>query len=101
MQTATASSSWFWPLCSTLVCNAVEAACIEALMARLVIAAVILTVLARQRQPAEPPSITTPPPASPTAFACRSLKLAPPDALRLTIEPSADCSRYDNLRKVA
>ena len=63
--------------------DAVEAACTEALMAGLASAAVILTVLARQRQPAEPPSITT------------------PDALRLRIEPSADCSRYDSLRKVA
>lgn len=63
--------------------DAVEAACTEALTAGLASAAVILTVLARQRQPAEPPSITT------------------PDALRLKIEPSADCSRYDTLRKVA
>ena len=63
--------------------DAVEAACTEALTAGLASAAVILTVLARQRQPAEPPSITT------------------PDALRLRIEPSADCSRYDSLRKVA
>jgi hypothetical protein len=44
---------------------------------------VILTVLARQRQPAAPPSITT------------------PDALRLKIEPVADCGRYDSIRKVA
>ena len=63
--------------------DAVEAACAEALMAGLASAAVILTVLARQRQPAEPPSITT------------------PDALRLKIEPSADCGRYDSLRRVA
>ena len=63
--------------------DAVEAACAEALTAGLASAAVILTVLARQRQPAEPPSITT------------------PDALRLKIEPSADCGRYDSLRRVA
>ena len=36
-----------------------------------------------EKQPAEPPSITT------------------PDALRLKIEPSADCGRYDSLRRVA
>jgi len=63
--------------------DAVEAACAEALTAGLASAAVILTVVARQRQPAEPPSITT------------------PDALRLKIEPSADCGRYDSLRRVA
>ena len=40
--------------------DAVEAACAEALTAGLASAAVVLTVLARQRQPAEPPSITTP-----------------------------------------
>jgi hypothetical protein len=44
---------------------------------------VILTVLARRRQPPPPPSITT------------------PDALRLKIEPAANCGRYDSLRKVA
>jgi hypothetical protein len=44
---------------------------------------VILAVLARQRQPAMPPSITT------------------PDALRLKIAPMADCGRYDSIRKVA
>ena len=44
---------------------------------------VILAVLTRRRQPAMPPSITT------------------PDALRLTIEPMADCGRYDSIRKVA
>ncbi len=33
--------------------------------------------------PAAPPSITT------------------PDALRLKIEPTADCCRYDSIRKVA
>ena len=44
---------------------------------------VILTVLARQRQPVTPPSITT------------------PDTLRLKIEPAANCGRYDSIRKVA
>jgi hypothetical protein len=44
---------------------------------------VILTVLARQRQPPPVPSITT------------------PHALQLKIEPAADCSRYDSIRKVA
>jgi len=58
---------------------AIEAACAEALEA----GDVILTVIARQRQPAAPPSITT------------------PDALRLKIEPAADCGRYDSIRKVA
>jgi hypothetical protein len=62
---------------------AVEAACAEALAAGIASGDVILTVLARQRQPATPPSITT------------------PDALRLRIEPMADCGRYDSIRKVA
>jgi hypothetical protein len=44
---------------------------------------VILTVLARRRQPVVPLSITT------------------PDALRLKIEPAADCGRYDSIRKIA
>jgi hypothetical protein len=44
---------------------------------------VILAVLARRRQPVAPPSITT------------------PDALRLKIEPTADCGRYDGIRKIA
>ena len=63
--------------------DAVEAACAEALAAGIASGDVILAVLARQRQPAAPPSITT------------------PDALRLKIEPMADCGRYDSLRKVA
>jgi hypothetical protein len=62
---------------------AVEAACAEALEAGIASGDVILTVLARQQQPAAPPSITT------------------PDALRLKIEPTADCGRYDSIRKVA
>jgi transposase len=63
--------------------DAVEAACAEALAAGIANGDVILTVLARQRQPPPAPSITT------------------PDALRLRIEPSADCGRYDSIRKVA
>jgi hypothetical protein len=62
---------------------AVEAACVEALEAGIASGDVILTVLARQQQPAAPPSITT------------------PDALRLRCEPMADCGRYDSIRKVA
>ena len=63
--------------------GAVEAACAEAIEAGIASGDVILAVLGRQRQPAMPPSITT------------------PDALRLKIEPMADCSRYDSIRKVA
>src|SRR6478752_7055305 len=62
---------------------AVEAACAEALEAGIASGDVILTVLARRRQPATPPSITT------------------PDTLRLKIEPTADCGRYDSIRKIA
>ena len=62
---------------------AVEAACAEALEAGIASGDVILTVLARRRQPPLPPSITT------------------PAALRLVVEPVADCGRYDSLRKVA
>jgi len=63
--------------------GAVEAACAEALEAGLASGDVILTVLARRGQPAPPPSIAT------------------SDALRLKIEPAADCSRYDRIRKIA
>ena len=62
---------------------AVEAACAEALEAGIASGDVILTVLARRRQPTPPPSIIT------------------PDALRLKIEPAADCGRYDSIRKIA
>jgi hypothetical protein len=58
-------------------------ACAEALGAGIASGDVILTVLARRQQPTAPPSITT------------------PDALRLKIEPAADCGRYDSIRKVA
>jgi hypothetical protein len=63
--------------------DAVEAACAEALEAGIASGDVILTILARQRQPAAPASITT------------------PTALRLNIEPMADCSRYDSIRVLA
>ena len=63
--------------------TAVEIACAEALEAGLAAGDVILTILARRRQPPPPPSITT------------------PDALRLNIEPVADCGRYDSIRRVA
>jgi len=63
--------------------EAVEAACVEALSAGIAHSDVILSTLARQQQPPEAPSITT------------------PQALQLKIEPLADCSRYDSLRKVA
>src|SRR5258708_3732854 len=62
---------------------AVESACAEALEAGIASGDVILTVLARRRQPTPPPSIIT------------------PDALRLKIEPAADCGRYDSIRKIA
>jgi transposase len=62
---------------------AVEAACAEALGAGIASGDVILTVLARRRQPPMPPSITT------------------PAALRLVVEPVADCGRYDSVRRVA
>ena len=63
--------------------DAVEAACAEALDAGIASGDVILTVLARQRQPAATASITT------------------PAALRLNIEPVADCGRYDSIRMLA
>ena len=63
--------------------EAVEAACAEALEAGIANGDVILTVLARRRQPPPVPSIIT------------------PHALRLKIEPVADCGRYDSIRKVA
>jgi hypothetical protein len=63
--------------------GAVEAACAEALEAGIANGDVILTVLARRRQPVMPPSIIT------------------PEALRLKIEPVADCRRYDSIRKIA
>ena len=56
---------------------------VKALGAVLASGDVILTVLARYRQPPVPRSIAT------------------PAALRLVVEPVADCGRYDSLRKVA
>jgi transposase len=60
---------------------AVEAACAEALREGVHSAAVILNILARRREAAAPITIMT------------------PDALRLIHEPTADCSRYDSLRR--
>jgi len=62
---------------------AVEAACAEALENGVHAADVVLNILARQREPAPPVTITT------------------PDALRLTHEPVADCARYDSLRRAS
>ena len=59
--------------------EAVEAACAEALAAGLCTSAIILNILARQRQPM---------PAAPVAT---------PEALALAIPPVADCARYDTL----
>jgi transposase len=61
---------------------AVEAACGEALGQGVHSAAVILNILARRRQPAAPVTIMT------------------PDALKLKDAPTADCARYDKLRRV-
>jgi hypothetical protein len=60
---------------------AVEAACGEALKHGVHSADVILNILARQREPAAPMTITT------------------PEALRLKHAPDADCTRYDSLRR--
>ena len=62
---------------------AVEAACAEALAEGVHSADVILNILARRREPPPPSTIMT------------------PEALRLAHEPSADCARYDNLRRAA
>ena len=61
---------------------AVEAACGEALREGVHSASVILNILARQRQP------------------MASISILAPDALQLRHEPTADCSRYDNLRRL-
>ena len=82
--TATASSSRYSPRFSIDGLGAVEAACAEALEAGIASGDVILTVLARRRQPAPPPSIHYSRRASPEA-----------------IEPAADCARYDRIRKIA
>ena len=62
---------------------AVEAACAGALGEGVHSADVILNILARRREPPPPDTITT------------------PEALRLAHEPSADCGRYDSLRRAA
>jgi len=61
--------------------EAVEAACLEALDARLCSRDVVLNLLARRRQPPPPPPVPTP------------LRLV------LTVEPTDDCERYDRLRQ--
>lgn len=61
---------------------AVEAACAEAVREGLCSADIVLNILARQREPRSPVTI-----------------LNTPQALRLRIEPTADCSRYDSLRR--
>ena len=60
---------------------AVEAACAEALAEGVHSADVVLNILARQREPPQPPDIPI------------------PEALRLRHEPVADCARYDSLRR--
>jgi transposase len=60
---------------------AVEAACGEALREGVHSAAVIINILARRRELAAPITIMT------------------PDALRLRHAPTADCARYDTLRR--
>jgi len=59
----------------------VEAACAEALREGVHSADVILNILARRREPAPPVTIMT------------------PEALRLRHAPTADCARYDSLRR--
>jgi hypothetical protein len=61
---------------------AVEAACSEALHEGVHSADVIINILARRRDTAPPITIAT------------------PDALRLRHVPTADCARYDSLKRV-
>jgi transposase len=61
--------------------DAVEAACAEALAGGPISRDIVLNILTRQRQPPVPLPITT------------------PEGLRLRLEPLADCSRYDSLRR--
>jgi hypothetical protein len=63
--------------------DAVEAACQQALDQNVDSSADILNILARRRDPAPAMTILT------------------PDALRLAIEPQADCPRYDSLRRAS
>ena len=60
---------------------AVEAACAEALSQGVYSAAVILNILARRRESTAPITIMT------------------PEALKLKHAPTADCARYDSLRR--
>lgn len=60
---------------------AVEAACAEALAGGVHSSDVVLNILARRREPAPAVTILT------------------PEALRLRHEPTADCARYDRLRR--
>jgi hypothetical protein len=62
--------------------GAVEAACQEALREGVHSADVILNILARQREPT-----------------AATITVITPDALQLRHEPSADCARYDSLRR--
>nr|WP_018261410.1 IS21 family transposase [Methylobacterium sp. WSM2598] len=62
---------------------AVEAACAKALREGVHSADVILNILARQREPAAPVTLLT------------------PESLRLRHEPTADCARYDTLRRAS
>jgi len=61
--------------------GAVEAACAEALIAELHSSDVILNILARRRA------------------ASAAITVLAPEALRLHHEPTADCARYDSLRR--
>ena len=62
--------------------DAVEAACAEALSAKLCGRDIVLNILARQRDAPPPCPVMT------------------PAALALAIEPAADCARYDQLRRL-
>jgi len=62
---------------------AVEAACLEALREGVHSGDVVLNILARQREPAVPITILA------------------PEALRLRHAPTADCARYDTLRRTS
>jgi len=61
--------------------GAVEAACAEALSAELHSSDIILNILARRRD------------------ASAAISVLAPEALRLHHEPTADCARYDSLRR--
>ncbi|MBX9841909.1 MAG: hypothetical protein K2Z80_08910 [Xanthobacteraceae bacterium] len=61
--------------------QAVETACAEAIGHGVHSADVVINILARQRDPGPPVTITT------------------PAALALRHAPTADCARYDNLRR--